>query len=151
MLRVAAALLIAALASAPAAAQSFDDPRELLEAFYAGYMAPNEFPPAEEPFRSERLNQLFEQDMIDAGEGIGRVDFDVFVNGQDYLVTDLDIGEPYMAGGKAVVSVTLRNMDELQQLGFLLVNEGGWKIDNVWNTTSEFSYDLLDMLQAPLP
>lgn len=151
MLRVAAALLIAALATAPAAAQSFDDPRELLEAFYAGYMPPNEFPPAEEPFRSERLNQLFEQDMIDAGEGIGRVDFDVFVNGQDYLVTDLDIGEPYMAGGKAVVSVTLRNMDELQQLGFLLVNEDGWKIDNVWNTTSEFSYDLLDMLQAPLP
>jgi hypothetical protein len=149
MLRLAAVAFLAVAAAGPAVA--FDDPRELLEAFYAGYMPPNEFPPSQAPFRSERLNALFEADVAEANGEIGRIDFDVFVNGQDYLITDLVVAEPYLAGGKAVVKVTFKNVDTPQELGFLLVDEDGWKIDNVWNSSDEFSYDLLDILQAPLP
>ncbi len=42
-------------------------------------------------------------------------------------------------------------MDTPQELGFLLVNEDGWRVDDVWNVNAEYSYDLLDILQAPLP
>ena len=82
---------------------------------------------------------------------IGRIDFGPYINGQDYQVSDLVIGEPYLAGGKAVVKVTFRNFDTPQELGFLLVDEDGWKIYDVWGGSPDYSYDLLDILQSPLP
>ncbi len=142
--------LILALAT-PALAQSYDSPRALLEALYAGYMPPNEFPPTQAPLQSERLNALFEKDQQEADGEIGRIDFDPYVNGQDYQITDLIIGEPLLAGGKAAVKVTFANMGTPQELGYLLVDEDGWKVDDVWYAGDDFSYDLLDILQAPLP
>ncbi len=152
MVREVAAVSIALLALAfPAFAQSYSDPKALLEALYAGYMPPNEYPPDEAPLQSARLNGLFARDDQEANGDIGRIDFGPYVNGQDYDIKSLVIGEPYFAGGKAVVKVTLSNFDTPQELGFLLVDEEGWKIDDVWNTNVEYSYDLLDLLQAPMP
>lgn len=148
-------LLIAATAllllGQPAFAQSYTDPKALLEALYAGYMPPNDLPPDETPLQSERLNGLFEKDQQEANGEIGRIDFGPYINGQDYQVSELVIGEPYIAGGKAVVKVTFRNFDTPQELGFLLVDEDGWKIDDVWGGSADYSYDLLDILQSPLP
>ena len=151
MLRAAAFVLLTLAAAGPALAQTYDEPKALLEALYGGYQPPNEFPPDQAIFRSERLNGLYEQDAIEANGEIGRIDFDPFVNGQDYLITELVVAEPYLAGGKAVVKVSFKNMDTPQELGFLLVNEDGWRVDDVWNVNAEYSYDLLDILQAPLP
>lgn len=109
------------------------------------------YPDDPRPLRSERLNQLYDRDAEEANGDIGRIDFDPFVNGQDYQLSNLSIGEPYLAGGKAVVRVSFENMGTPNELGFLLVNEGGeWKIGDVWNGDPEYSYDLLDILQAPL-
>lgn len=153
MLRFVAFTVVAAgLAfSGPALAENYTDPKALLEALYAGYMPPNEFPPDQSNLQSERLNGLFAKDQEEADGEIGRIDFDPFVNGQDYQITNLLIGEPYLAGGKAVVKVTFDNMGTAQEIGFLLVNEDGWKVDDAWNTGPDFSYDLLDILQSPLP
>jgi len=153
MLRFVAFTVVAAsLALAgPAFAQGYSDPKALIEALYAGYMPPNEFPPDQAPLQSTRLNGLFEKDQKEANGEIGRIDFDPYVNGQDYQLTDLVVGEPYLAGGKAVVKVTFANMGTPQEMGYLLVNEDGWKVDDVWNTSPEYSYDLLDILQAPMP
>lgn len=137
--------------TAPAFAQPYDSPKALLEALYAGYLLPNEFPPDQSPLQSERLNALFEGDRKEADGDIGRIDFDPYVNGQDYQITDLVIGEPLIAGGKAAVKVTFANMGTPQELGYLLVEEDGWKVDDVWYAGTDFSYDLLDILQAPLP
>lgn len=49
------------------------------------------------------------------------------------------------------MKVTFRNFDTPQELGFLLVDEDGWKIDDVWGGSPDYSYDLLDILQSPLP
>jgi hypothetical protein len=144
-------VLLAVAAPTVGLAQSYDDPRALLEALYAGYMPPNEFPPDQSSLQSERLRGVFEKDQQDANGEIGRIDFDPFVNGQDYQITDLAIGEPYLAAGKAVVAVTFANMGTPQELGYLLVKEDGWKVDDVWYTGDDFSYDLLDILQQPLP
>jgi hypothetical protein len=153
MLRFAAfAVVAASLAlTGPALAAGYSDPNALIEALYAGYMPPNEFPPDQAPLQSARLNGLFQKDQQEADGEIGRIDFDPYVNGQDYQITDLVVGEPYLAGGKAVVKVTFANMGTPQEMGYLLVNEDGWKVDDVWNTSADFSYDLLDILQAPMP
>lgn len=150
-MRLIVAFIALVLLAQPTLAQSFTDPKALLEALYAGYMPPNEYPPDESPLQSERLNGLFEKDRQEANGEIGRIDFGPYINGQDYQVSNLVIGEPYIAGGKAVVKVTFQNFDTPQELGFLLVNEGGWKIDDVWGGSADYSYDLLDILQAPLP
>jgi len=93
--------------------------------------------------------------MADAQEAdgeIGRIDFDPFINGQDYDVSKVEVSEPAYAAGKALVRVNIVNFGQPDELGILLVKEAdGWKVDDVWNDGDEFSYDLLDILQAPLP
>lgn len=136
----------------PAFAQDFSEPKGVLEALYAGYGSAYDYPPDQSPLFSERLNALYEADSKEANGEIGRIDFDPFVNGQDYQLSKLEIDEPYLAGGKAVVRVRFENMGTPNEVGILLVREGGgWRIDDVWNGSDEYSYDLLDILQAPLP
>lgn len=146
------AFLVLALLTTPALAQDFSDPRALLEALYAGYGPAYDYPPDQAPLRSERLNALYDRDLQQANGELGRIDFDPFVNGQDYAITGLEIGEPYLAGGKAVVRVSFENFGTPNELGVLLVQEdGGWRIDDVWNGDEDYSYDLLDILQGPPP
>jgi len=146
------AFLAVFLLATPALAQDFSDPEAVVEALYAGYGPAYDYPPDQSPLMSERLNGLYEKDAKEADGEIGRIDFDPFINGQDYQLDKLDIGEPYYAGGKAVVRVSFENMGTPNEVGVLLAKEGdGWKIDDVWNADDEYSYDLLDILQAPMP
>lgn len=146
------AFIAFALVAAPALGQDFSDPRAVVETLYAGYGPAYDFAPDPSPLFSERLKGLFEADAREADGDIGRIDFDPFINGQDYQITALEIAEPYIAGGKAVVRVSFENMGTANEVGVLLVKEAeGWKIDDVWNGGGEFSYDLLDILQAPMP
>lgn len=151
-------LTIAALAllglAAPALAQSFDDPRDTIAELYSSYVQGDIYvEPPLGALLSARLYGLFEADWADAeaAGGMGRIDFDPFVNGQDFDITDLVLDEPYYAGGRAVVHVEFRNFGEPQAMGYLLVDEDGWKIDNLWVTSHDYSYELLDILQQPLP
>lgn len=149
-------LIVAALVAAfagPVAAADFTDPAKLVAAIYDQYKTGVEYP--DDDFirsqQSGRLNALYDADAREAGDDIGRIDFDPYVNGQDYDISKLVIHPPYLAGGKAVVNVTFSNMDTPQDLGILLVKEGmAWKVDDIWTTAEDYSYDLLDLLQAPL-
>lgn len=146
------AFLAFALLATPAIAQDLSDPKSVVEALYANYGPAQIYPDPITHLRSERLNALYEADAKEADGEIGRIDFDPFINAQDYELSKLEIGDPYLAGGKAVVRVRFENMGTANEVGILLVNEGGdWKIDDVWNGGDEYSYDLLDILRAPLP
>lgn len=146
------AFLAFALIATPSLAQDFSDPRAVIEALYAGYGPAYDYSPDQSPLFSERLKGLYQADAREANGEIGRIDFDPFINGQDYQLSNLEIDEPYLAGGKAVVRVSFENMGTPNEVGVLLVREGiFWKIDDVWNGGEEYSYDLLDILQAPMP
>ena len=144
---------LAAFAATPVLAADFDDPAKLLAAIYAQYKPGVDFPDADftRAQQSKRLNALYDADAKEAGDEIGRIDFDPYVNGQDYDIKDLVIDQPAYAGGKALVHVTFSNFDTPQDLGILLVREGkAWKVDDIWTSNADYSYDLLDLLQAPL-
>jgi len=146
------AVLALLLLSSPAPAEDYSDPKAVVEALYAGYLPPNEFPPDMSVLQSKRLNDLYEADSREANGEIGRIDFDPFINGQDYNVTKFEVSEPAYAAGKALVGVNVVNFGEADEFGILLVKEaGGWKVDDVWNEGADYSYDLLDILQAPMP
>jgi hypothetical protein len=152
MRHAAFAALALVLFATPSFAADYSDPKALVEALYAGYQPPNEFPPDMTVLQSKRLNALYDADSKEANGEIGRIDFDPFINGQDYEVTKVEIGEPVIAAGKALVKVNVVNFGEPDEFGLLLVKEdGGWKVDDVWNDRPDYAYDLLDILQAPMP
>lgn len=145
------AFLVLALIASPAFAQDMSDPRAVVEALYAGYQPPNAFPDTR-ALQSKRLNELFDADAKEANGELGRIDFDPFINGQDYDVSKVEVSEAAYAAGKALVRVNVVNFGQPAEFGILLVKEAdGWKVDDVWNEGSDYSYDLLDLLQAPMP
>lgn len=109
MRRFVSAFAVLALV-VPAGAQDFSDPRAVVEALYAPYFQPaDSFDYARldaAPLQSIGLNALFARDREEAGEGIGRIDFDPYVNGQDFDLGNLAVGDPVYVGGRAVVGVS---------------------------------------------
>ncbi|MDB5623863.1 MAG: hypothetical protein JWR39_2426 [Devosia sp.] len=127
-------------------AQSYDTPEALLEAFYEPYFS-GEFAEDDAVFRSERLNALYEADAqsTPAGE-MGAIEFDPYVNGQDYELTDFAIGEPLIEGDTATVEVSFTNFSDPTELTYELVFEdGGWKIDDVASANPDNAYRLSEI------
>jgi len=152
-LPLALALIIAGLSPAFA----FDTPEALIKAVYAPYAKPiDQFDWAsydETPLRSNALNALFAKDKAETPEGdIGRLDFDPYVDGQDYELTKFKIGKPVITGDTATIEVTFRNLALPEDLTFDLVREAdGWKVDDVVSHAKDSAYSLKAIMSAPMP
>jgi hypothetical protein len=153
MRRLVLSLVVILAGLTPAFA--FDTPEALLKALYAPYANGDSFDWSkwdETPFRSKALNELFARDAKEANGDVGRLDFDPYIDGQDYVLTDLQIGTPAINGDKAAVDVTFKNMDTPDELMFTLVKEAdGWKIDDVVRSGKDFPYSLKAIMSGPLP
>ncbi|KFL27455.1 hypothetical protein JP74_07700 [Devosia sp. 17-2-E-8] len=143
---IAALGLLLALA-APAFAANYTTPRELLESIYQSY-ATDTFPEDSEEIYSSHLKGLFAADRERTPEGeIGALDFDPFVNGQDYDLADLVIDEPVVSGETATSTVRFVNLGEKNVLDISMVREAdGWKIDNVESVEGEVQWKLTEIL-----
>lgn len=126
-----------------AAAEPYQTPEALLEAFYQPYLD-DEFTEDESVFRSQALQALYDHDAEITPEGeMGAIEFDPFVNGQDFAITNLVIGAAGIAGDNASVAVSFDNFDQPMVLDYDLVREdGGWKIDDVATSVGEYPYRL---------
>ncbi|MFD1251455.1 MULTISPECIES: DUF3828 domain-containing protein [Devosia] len=135
-----------------ASAQAYDTPQALLEAFYEPYFSDN-FYDDESVFRSAALNALYDADANSTPEGeMGALDFDPYVDGQDYMLSDLVIGTPEISGDTAVVEVDFKNFDQPMTIYYDLVKEdGGWKIDDVYRTDGEYPYRLSEIFLSAQP
>ncbi len=134
--------------TALAAAQSYDTPEALLEAFYAPYLN-DEIPEDDAQFRSETLQALCDRDAEITPEGeMGALGFDPYIDGQDFGLTEFEIGEPQIEGDSAIVDVNFNTFDEPRSLTYELVNEDGWKIEDVVSTSSENPYRLSEIFAA---
>ena len=133
----------------------FADPRQVVEALYAAYTPERAAEwrrwDAEQLYSSE-LKALFEKDRVEANGEIGRIDFDPFINGQDYDMTDLVVSEAEISGARATVPVQFKNFGSEQNVWVTLVQEGPrWMVDDVENFDGEYPYRLRAILEAPLP
>ena len=97
---------------------------------------------------SARTRQLLdEEDKLAQRDGIGRLDFDVFVDAQDWDLSEVSIGAPQVSGDTAVVDASFRNFDEQRTLRYLFVNEdGAWLIDDIVSESADFSWSLTGLL-----
>lgn len=129
-----------------ASAQTYDTPEALLEAFYAPYFA-GEFSDNEAAFRSQALQALYDNDAQVTPEGeMGALSFDPYIDGQDFDITDFAIGAAGIAGDYASVDVTFSNFGEPRSLTYeLVLEDGGWKIDDVVSTNPDNLYRLSEM------
>lgn len=129
-----------------AAAQSFETPEALLEAFYEPYFS-GQFYEDETPFRSQTLQALYDNDAEITPDGeMGAISFDPFVDGQDFDLTEFEIGAAEIAGETASVDVRFRNFGEPRSLTYeLVLEDGGWKIDDVVSTNPDNEYRLSDI------
>ena len=130
-------------------AQVFDSPSALLEAFYQPYFT-NDFAEDESAFRSAALNGLYAADEARTPVGeMGALDFDPYIDGQDYEIDNLVIGEPVLSGNNAQVNVSFDNFGRPTKLSYDLVFEnGGWKIDDVASELAEYPYRLSAIFAA---
>lgn len=129
-----------------ASAQTYDTPQALLEAFYAPYFS-GEFNDDEAQFRSQALQALYDNDAKVTPEGeMGALSFDPYIDGQDFDIADFEIGAPGIAGDYASADVTFTNFGEPRSLTYELVLEnGGWKIDDVVSTNPDNAYRLTEI------
>lgn len=129
-----------------AMAQPYETPQALLEAFYEPYFT-GDFADDESQFRSEALQALYDNDAQITPEGeMGALSFDPYVDGQDFEITDFEIGAPGIAGDYASADVTFKNFGEPRSLSYEMVKEdGGWKIDDVVSTNPENAYRLSEI------
>jgi hypothetical protein len=131
--RLVIAALLMALCAAPAAAQVDADPLSFITAIYKSYKTNA---PGLEDMYSRRLQALIDKDASETPEGmVGRIDWDVFVDGQDWRLSKLKIELVSRTETAARVRATFLNFDKPCDLLFDLVLEGGhWRIDEIQET-----------------
>jgi hypothetical protein len=130
-----------------AAAQPYETPDALLQAFYARYLAADASFSDESAFVSSGLQGLYDADAAQTADGdSGALDFDPFIDGQDWEITDLEIGAAGIAGDYASADVSFKNFGEERTLAYDLIKEDdGWKIDDVSSTTPGNEYRLSEI------
>jgi hypothetical protein len=154
MRTILTALLTIGAIAAAVPALAFDDPKDVIWALYTPFTKSDWEYVDPAPLQSVGLNQLIEMDRKDADDEIGRIDFDPYVNGQDALISDIELTDTDMLGGTARIAVTFKNFDVENQAIFSLVKErDGWKIDDVVNLEADgdVGYSYRDILTSPFP
>lgn len=144
----ASALLAALSASAGVqAAPAFQDPKALLDYAYAPYSS-GKFPDDPEELYSSHLKALVAESAARTPKDeVGPLDFDPFINAQDYEIKKLAIGTPQVAGDHADVQVKFANFDVNETLMFHLLKEAdGWKIDDIQSLTPDLQWKLSEIL-----
>ena len=77
------------------------------------------------------------------------IDFDPYINAQDYELSDLVVSHPAIAGDTATVVVSFLNFGEPQDIRFTLVRRvEGWKIDDIEALGGEYPWRLSELLAA---
>ena len=147
------ALVLLAMPLAPAlAAETYSDPKALVQAIYDGYRpgAPHGDPTVHYSARLKGIALLAEPKT--AGSELDPVadpTFNPFLPDASALLFDLSVGEPARLDGRAVVTVTYHNFDQPRLLAISLVEEdGSWKVDDVASMGSDVPWLLSWALAA---
>ena len=136
---VVLALLAVVLSAASPPAGVDGDPVALLTAIYKTYtdIGPGEDGvPELSGVYSKRLQALIDKDEKETPEGdVGRIDWDLFVEGQDWQLTELKIVPALKEATRAEVRATFNNFGEPRDILYTLVLENGhWRIDDIQET-----------------
>jgi hypothetical protein len=128
-------LLLAGVAPALAGGKGVADPVAATQALYGAMLSGNIDNPGELPFTA-RLDALAALDAKEFGpDEVGRLDFDIYLNGQDGKVSDVSVSARDVdnAPNRRIVVVTFRNFDTPMETHFFWEKgrDGLWRVDDV--------------------
>jgi hypothetical protein len=133
---LAIAILLSLADIAGAQAQNEGDPVAFVQAIYRDYQDGH---PTGWPDRaySSRLHKLVEEDRKNTPQGdVGRLDFDPYINGQDWKLASLQVAQVSRQSDRAVVEARFQNEGTAEDLRYSLVRVGGrWLVDDVESLT----------------
>ncbi len=134
---VTAALGFAAILSfaSTARAESIGNPVKFVKSVYAMVQAGKAVP---EDINTPRLQKLYDVDRKEAGNEVGRIDFDIFMDAQDGTITDVDVrGVPVEnASDREVVTAKFRNLGKRHEVHFYFEKvHGEWRLDDARGLT----------------
>jgi Protein of unknown function (DUF3828) len=129
----AIALAFALCAAAPLK-YTGKDPVALIALIYKPYRV--DIPDFPSDIYSKRLQALMDKDEAETHEGEeGRIDWDVFIDGQDWKLSDIKIVLISRDATKAQIRATFKNVGDPKSILYDLVREDGkWRIDEVQET-----------------
>ncbi len=132
-------LLAMALGAASPLGDADSDPVALITAIYQTYtdITPGEDAvPDIQGVYSKRLQALVDKDEKETPEGeVGRIDWDVFVDGQDWQLTELKIVPVSKQATQAEIRASFKNFGEPRDILYTLVlDDGHWRIDDIQET-----------------
>jgi hypothetical protein len=144
-MKILVAMFALMLVSAgPAGAQPASTPDGMIRAIYRTYEI-DDVKGTIKDVASRRLKRLIEADEKATPKGeIGKLDFDVFVNGNDFKVSRVRVriqpppDDKPKVPDRAKVQATFISLKKPHEIVFDLVREGGqWKIDDATSTIGE--------------
>ena len=141
--------LVTMLAQPASAQPAFDDPVALIEHVYAAYQT-EAFPEYPVELYTPALRQLWDDAMARSEETeIPVLDFDPFVNAQDYELTELVVADPIIEGSSASVTVGFLNFGQPTELRFhVALGPDGWLIDDIESFDEGYVWHLSEILAA---
>jgi hypothetical protein len=144
------AIVLALAASAADAAPIFADPAGLVRYAYESYEGDDAAGIDHRELYSPSLLAMFEADEARTAKGdIGALDFDPFINDQDYELTGLEVTEVVTNGDQSLVAVSFHNFGAFNRLMFTLVHRAeGWKIDDIESVEPGAEWRLSAILAA---
>ena len=137
-MRILLALLLAVgLGAASPRTPDDSDPVALITAIYKTYAEDKDKDnPGLPHVYSKRLQALVDKDEKETPEGmVGRIDWDVFVDGQNWKLSGLKIALVSKSATHAQVRATFKNFDHPSNMLFdLALEDGHWRVDDVEKT-----------------
>jgi hypothetical protein len=125
--------------SALPAATRIDDPKTFVTDVYRHYMSSSSYS-APEDIYTARLARLFREDKKKSKGEVGCIDFDFWVNGQDFRLTNVVVTSADAVPDRKTVIAKFSNLGALKEIHFDFRREGGrWLLDDVQSMTREWT------------
>ncbi|QCK86221.1 DUF3828 domain-containing protein [Phreatobacter aquaticus] len=151
MIRLVLAFLLSLTATWPitaAEAPRQPGPVDAIQAIYVAYRGATLGGPALRQVYSARLTRLIAADEAATPEGeVGTIDWDVFVNGNDWRLGPVTVDLIAQSGDRAEVRARFTNHEQPRENRFDLVREGGrWLVDDIRTTNSQGPWSMVKTL-----
>jgi hypothetical protein len=140
-LRLAVAIFSLSSTLTLSAATRIDDPKAFVSEVYRQLMASqsnhdHEYTPPDDIYTA-RLAKLFRDDRRKAKGEVGCLEILFWVNGQDFLISDLNITSADQGPDHRIVTARFMNIDRREEIRFDFLRNGRrWQLDEVHSTAA---------------
>lgn len=138
-LRLAIAVLVICYIPTLSAATRIDDPKAFVSDVYRKLIASqsgHDYEPPDDIY-SARLAKLFRDDRRKAKGEVGCLEILFWVNGQDYVISDLTVTSADQGPDRKTVTAKFMNIDRREEIHFDFLRNGRrWVLDEVHSIAS---------------